>query len=345
MRLTAKILGYALCLLLCYLLLVSALSKTGYRGQSLLSRLTHNSLHPGGLGFSLVRFREIRRYRNVDILFVGSSHCYRSFDPRIFQSRGLTVFNAGSRNQSPINTYFLLKRYLEGLNPRLVVMDASFETFQSREGLESFYDLSWNMPYSGEMMEMALASHHPYAINTAVSLMLDSFRPGYAEKFAALVQTPQPGKKYVPGGYVETHKVAPPIIDNPHDTVRLSEMQLSYFDAIIGLIQRHGIPMLVVAQPLPREYLKSIANYRAVTDTIAGIARRHGVPFVDFNDALTLDSRSCFMDNVHLNQKGVTLYDRYFLDQMVPSLATLLNRPTSSGGRHAALHRFPSQHP
>ena len=52
---------------------------------------------------SFPTFQEVRRHEDVDIVFVGSSHAYRSFDPRFFAREGLTTFNIGTRAQTPLN--------------------------------------------------------------------------------------------------------------------------------------------------------------------------------------------------------------------------------------------------
>ena len=71
----------------------------------------------GSYGHLYSRIRELKKTHDVDILFLGSSHTYRGFDPRIFARHGFHTFNLGSSSQSPIQTEILLKRYLDKLNP------------------------------------------------------------------------------------------------------------------------------------------------------------------------------------------------------------------------------------
>ena len=49
-------------------------------------------------GFLNSRIKDIRNYHNVDVLFLGSSHCYRTFDTRFYRSHGISCFNLGSSN-------------------------------------------------------------------------------------------------------------------------------------------------------------------------------------------------------------------------------------------------------
>ena len=47
---------------------------------------------------------------NIDTLFLGSSHCYRSVDPaQVDAALGTHSFNAGSSQQLPDGSYYILK--------------------------------------------------------------------------------------------------------------------------------------------------------------------------------------------------------------------------------------------
>ena len=69
------------------------------------------------------RLKEVKTVKNVDILFLGSSHTYRGFDTSIFHDCGYSAFNLGSSSQTPIQTLTLANRYLKQLNPKLVVLE------------------------------------------------------------------------------------------------------------------------------------------------------------------------------------------------------------------------------
>ncbi|MFZ1333373.1 MAG: hypothetical protein WAR83_14355, partial [Flavobacteriales bacterium] len=56
----------------------------------------------GGGGHMHTRIAELKDHPPVDIVFLGSSHTYRSFDPRSWASAGYSSFNLGSSAQSPI---------------------------------------------------------------------------------------------------------------------------------------------------------------------------------------------------------------------------------------------------
>ena len=97
----------------------------------------------GSYGHMFSRIKEVQTKKNIDLLFVGSSHSYRGFDPRIFKDHNYSCFNLGSSSQSPIQTEILFKRYLDQLNPKLVVFEVYPKTFES-DGVEAGLDLLAN---------------------------------------------------------------------------------------------------------------------------------------------------------------------------------------------------------
>ena len=68
---------------------------------------------------SFIRYKleDLKDEEDLDILFIGSSHCYRGFDTRIFEKAGLKTFNLGASSQTPKEANLLLNKYLPQLKP------------------------------------------------------------------------------------------------------------------------------------------------------------------------------------------------------------------------------------
>ena len=64
---------------------------------------------------------EAKEVKNVDILILGSSHSYLGIDTRTFNNIGYSAFNLGTTAQTPIQTELLLNRYLNSINPKIIV--------------------------------------------------------------------------------------------------------------------------------------------------------------------------------------------------------------------------------
>lgn len=60
--------------------------------------------------YTRITYHEMYEQDNIDVLFVGSSHCYRSFKPEILDEElGLNTFNVGSSSQFIDGSYMLIR--------------------------------------------------------------------------------------------------------------------------------------------------------------------------------------------------------------------------------------------
>ena len=142
--------------------------------NSLFATVIGNPAQTGGHGQTLKRFREVAKTENIDILFIGSSHSSRSFDPRVFARLGMSTINLGSNSQTPLNSYFLLEKYYKKLNPKLVVFEM-YPTILQLDGLEGFYELSSNLELDKNIWRMCQAVNHMHGYNSFVEQYLKSF--------------------------------------------------------------------------------------------------------------------------------------------------------------------------
>lgn len=62
------------------------------------------------VSYTRITFHEMYEQDNIDILFVGSSHCYRSFIPEILDEKlGKNTFNAGTSSQHLDSSYMIIR--------------------------------------------------------------------------------------------------------------------------------------------------------------------------------------------------------------------------------------------
>lgn len=290
------------------------LSNISIGGKTVIEEITRNYDYIGGIGQSLKRFKEIDdfNHKSIDILFLGSSHCYRSFDPRIFAKFDLETFNMGSSAQTPLNSYYLLKRYFNKLNPKLLVLE-TYPVMFCHDGLESFYDLSVNLTYSKEILEMAIATKNSHAINSLVSKFV-SFK---ATPPIQAAQREIAGEFYISGGYVETKKVNhdSKIPDFSH--LDLSNVQMKYLRKIIEFVKKNDSEVILVIQPMPKPFVNSMINYDEISDRIRRIAEICGIKYFDFNEIIFLREDEHFKDFDHLNASGVKIFNETLISLLI----------------------------
>jgi hypothetical protein len=294
-----------------YATLVFALGSIEFKGCTLLELLTGNRLETGGSGQSLLRFRELEKLHAIDVLLIGSSHAYRSFDPRVFQARGYSSFVMGSPSLTPMNAYFLLKEYLPRIKPRLLVLELSPEIL-SRDGYECTLDLLANRPLSRRLIEMSLATGNPHAVTLCLLKIIRDCRHPLAE----YKQKNVPDENYVSGGYLETGRVRGENRRDEAYEIKVLGFQLRYLSKIIQMAKTWNIPVAGVIQPLPGDRLRSFSNYQAVVDDLRHIASGHEAVILDFSGMTGLDPLLDYRDMDHLNKSGVFKFNNALLDRL-----------------------------
>jgi hypothetical protein len=220
----------------------------------------------------------------------------------------------GTTGQTPLNSYYLLKHYFDQLKPKLVVLELYFNVMD-RDGLESLYDLSANMPYYPELLEMAVAVGNPHGLNEVTAKWIADITG--TEPF--IKQVEMEGEVYIPGGYVE-FTVPSEYDDEDQKPVESREVipldyQLDYIEKIIHYVKKRNARIILVSQPVSSRLFKSVKNYQEISQTFSRIAQKHGVPYWDFNLLLPLPV-AYFQDDDHLSVPGVKRFNQSFLDTL-----------------------------
>ena len=248
------------------------------------------------------RIKEIQDYQNSDLLFLGSSHSYRSFDTRVFQKHGITSFNLGSSSQTPMQTEVLLKEYLDMINPKLIIYEICPKELES-DGIESTTDLISNNHIGFDICWLALKTGNVRVINTLIYALFQEYfyhiRDSFSEDIVKGVDC------YVSGGFVE--KMEYTTFENDFNLTPRNYMirscQLKSFEHCIEMIKNRNIPLLLVTAPVPRTTYESRLNQEEFNKIISSYGQ-----YIDFNMILHLDD-TCFYDSNHLAQPGVVVFD------------------------------------
>jgi hypothetical protein len=284
--------------------------------------VTRNYTFPGGYGYTLTRYREADSCRDIDILFLGSSRCYYSFAPHVFDRLGLRTFNLGSPSQTPLNTRYVLDKYYDQLNPRLVVLEVNLHVL-AKDGLESFYDLMINTPVSWDNARMSLATRYPHALTAmAVRVLSDLTVP-----FSEYRLQDRPMDPYLGKGAVSARNFNQETFNEQPSEVQVPDRQWDYLENVIELVRSKGSELILVVAPIPREWRPVITNYDRLTGQIRELASTHGARLYDFNTTIALDTRTDFKDFHHLNANGSKIFSYDILDSLldVPDYRNALN--------------------
>jgi len=254
----------------------------------------------GGIGFLYSRLQEIDTMRNVDILFLGSSHTYRGFDTRIFRQHGMRTLNLGSSAQSVLQTEVLLRRYLGRIRPAMIVWEVSPASLIS-DGVESSLDIVSNDPNDVWSFAMAARQNHITVYNTLLySVYLDVFR----QNAAFTEERRKADDLYIDGGFVQKDPQAYQIIRRVPAEVSINAKQFTSFERCLSLIRESGSRLVMVQAPIARSLYDSYLRHEEFDARIGAYG-----PYHNFNRILALRDSTDFYDSDHLNQAGVAQFN------------------------------------
>jgi hypothetical protein len=258
-------------------------------------------------GHMFSRIREIKNFKNIDLLFIGASQSYRGLDTRIFTSAGYNSFNLGSSNQTPLQSEVLLNRYLKELNPKEIIYVVYPEVFCA-DGVESTLDIIANDRIDLKIIKLALIQKNLKLINTLIYA-------SYRDLFNLNRELNEPVVKgedtYIKGGYVEKELSYYGYRHFEKSTWEFNRTQFKAFERSLELIKGNNIKLILVQAPTPKSFYSSQTNNLDFDKRM----KEYG-EYYNFNTILNLDDSLHFYDTYHLNQLGVKIFDEKLIEML-----------------------------
>ena len=249
-------------------------------------------------GHMYTRLQEVKEKKNVDILFLGSSHAYRGFDVRNFDNS----FNLGSSAQTPIQTNLLLNRHLDSLNPKTIVYAVDPIMFDI-DGVESSVDIIANSMNDIGSLKMALKINNLKTYNTLLfGYIHDILNP----KFSLSEPANRGIDTYIPGGYVqrEMEFFKPSLSYSTTREWRFNKKQLIAFENIVSMAKDRNINLIFVYCPIASSVYRSYIYINSFDEKM----KTYG-DYYNFNEIINLNDSLHFYDPDHLNQDGVDIFN------------------------------------
>lgn len=256
----------------------------------------------------------------VDVLFVGSSHCYVNFNNgELWDDYGIASYNLGSSDQPMWNTYYYVKEALKTQKPKLIVLEAygltyDFEYSEESRIIKSTYGLRW----SADKIKNVLVSTPP---GTRKSFLVEYGR--YHSRYSSLNQ----GDFYQDSEYLDSTnywhykgtkgqyligRINPITLNDVSGITESSDIHPKaeeYYRKILELAKEKNIPIAVVVTPFdvmdPSEQSKLIRG--------AEIAAEYDVKFLNCNllyDEIGMDGWD-YYDLVHMTESGSRKFSKY----------------------------------
>jgi len=245
------------------------------------------------------RLQEAQKINAVDVLFIGSSHAYRGFDPRIFEAHGKSSFNLGSSSQAPKQTYVLLQKFLPSIKAKHIIFEVCPVSFSS-DGIESSLDIVSHSKSDRFSLFLVLQLQHLKVFNTFIYSTIRQWIGLEKE----VVEESIIGKDhYISGGFVEkqTKGFIAEVIHDPYD---LNEAQLLAFRKIVDIVNLHNIELILVQAPVTDANYSNFSDHKTFDALMRSCA-----DYYNFNEILDLEDSLYFYDSHHLNKAGVKVFN------------------------------------
>lgn len=259
----------------------------------------------GSYGHLYSRINEIQNYKDVDVLFLGSSHAYRGFDTREYENVGIKAFNLGSSSQTPIQTEVLLERYLDILNPKIVIFETSPLNFTS-DGVESSINIIANDKNDALTITNLIVWDNIKTVNTAIA----GFFKDFTEQDEDFIEDKIKGEDvYISGGYVEKtiKHFSPQEFNKTSNLIKAN--QLESFSRIVNTMNKKHINLFLVQAPITKLLNSSFINTEEFDSTMQFYSN-----YYNFNELIELDDSIHFYDSHHMNQNGVSIFNKKIIE-------------------------------
>jgi hypothetical protein len=263
----------------------------------------------GSYGYTFSRLADVKKAGKVDILCIGSSHCYRGYDPRIFEGKHLKIFNLGTSAQTPVQTELLLKEHFDELKPDFVILDVYPPVFDN-DGVESTLNLIANGPIDKPLTDLALGEMNMKVYNT---LIYGLFRQSLHMNTGFRQPPVMEDDTYIGSGYVQTYKRYLSNKVFKAQKVNFVQKQVGAIERTIAFLKSRNVRFVIIQAPVTRKNFESYTN----NESVDSFFLRKG-PYINSNYYLKLPD-SLFLDDHHLNQNGVDIFDPvvlHFVDSL-----------------------------
>lgn len=273
-------------------------------------KAVRNLYYPIGFNHMNEKMKEARSLSDIDILIVGSSHAEQGFDTRIFDARGYSCFNMGSAAQTPIQTEMILNRYLEQMNPKIVLYDVYSGNF-TIDGVEAALRLIANDKNDRYSIEMALTTNNVKLYNTLLyAFYRDIFYGGRVTDSSKLLAAEG---VLLPGGYVLKGKERMDSIVHYDSSEWIYEpKQFRQFEKTLQKLREKEVKVLLIQTPMTATYYNSYRNNAEFDDYMSTMG-----DYYNFNRLISLNDTLHFSDKGHLNQEGTELYDDFLIEMLL----------------------------
>ncbi len=295
-----NILKFSSVVLIVYLIIIFLLSVIKYKIYPLITYTSN--YYPSKGGHTFQSMKEFSNEREKwDVIFLGSSHVYRGFDPRIFSEHNIVTFNLGTSGQSIESSFIVYEKLIAEKGVKTIVLELFASQMVSTDKVdESTFDIAYNSP----------------GYNISLACLIDQadwrlVNLGVYKLFTTYANSIYCDSTYVGRGFSERSDSANTLNFEYDQLLQPSMKKYKALEKLIVAIKQHQQQVIIVSHPMPREY--PILVHQQFTSFIRPLLNKYNVAYFDYTQTPSIASHDFFYDSNHLNQSGVCLFNSLLL--------------------------------
>lgn len=243
----------------------------------------------------------------VDVLFLGSSHCYCSINNSVlWEEHGISSFSMAISGQDLASSYYCLVEALKTQSPKVVCLELYGVTFHGYGAESNMYRNTLSLKLSKNAVDAA----NSIAGERAGELLLKW--PIIHTRYAELKEQDFATKRPAYLGYhaeFNTQGVDPLCTYFGDEMIEIAAEEEEWLRKIITLTEENEIELVLFAAPIvSSEEDQKMLNY------VAAIGEEYGIPLINMprmQEELQMNPGSDYIDWAHTNYYGAGKASRY----------------------------------
>lgn len=293
--------------------------------------------------YTRITYHEMYEQDNIDVLFVGSSHCYRSFKPEILDEElGLNTFNVGSSSQLIDGSYLLIKEAARYNDIKHIYLEVYFDVARDvkanrtdptaayiiadylRPSVDKYLYLlnATTSEYYGNSFFVARRNwENLFDFDSIKTLLQKKSTDSYKEyKYDNVTFETEwyGGKGFVDDSHAVNNWNIFSYLGWPEFSVdSISQDWVDEMNKIMDYCEKEDIALTLVAAPMPNYLLVGGGNYDEYVSFVNDLIKDRDVDYLDFNlckEEYFPNDCTLFRDENHLNGAGAEVFSHLFAD-------------------------------
>ncbi len=268
----------------------------------------------GGLSDMVHMFYGIED-NTLDVVCMGSSHGYSSFQPNILWGEyGVTSCLMCSPRQTAATTYYLLREVLNHQKPRVLLLESYYFFYNKKYADEGALRLCFDgVPMGPVKCEMIEDFMGDSGLKNKLTYYIPFLK--YHGRWDSLKEQDFQSEPYLKGSIMDFEVYPMDEPELPQKGRKLPQSVQEYLEKIIALCEENGISLVLYTAPYGYEeggqekYLRK----QMINLTLEKYLEERGIPYLDMqrSNPAGIDYSSDFRDYSHLNTNGAVRITRY----------------------------------